>query len=237
MGAASPTCRLPKFTGSGVCALALARRKTEPVTLTVCEASAVLASPLVPVPSLVRVMVAVPFLLPAATVVMPTLRLVLLVRPAPSRVKEPALVVTPPVAPPMVASSFSEKPSFGTLLVILSNWLGAAAPTWKLPKFTGSGVCAVGLAKRNADPVIVRFCSATLSKLLITCTTCPVSAPALVALKVTPRLPVAAPSASGPKFEAVTPAPLSRASVILPPFAKVWRAPRSDGPVVPALLT
>ena len=56
------------MTGSGACALALARRNTEPFTLTVCDASGVVPRPLVPVPSEVRRIVAVPLLFPTVPV-------------------------------------------------------------------------------------------------------------------------------------------------------------------------
>ena len=123
-----------------------AKKLTWPLTFTVCEVSDVFASPLVPVPSEVSDIVAVPFLLPALEVLMPTARLVLLVDPAASRLNEPPLVVTPPVALPILASSFSENPSFETLFVMLRDCDGAVSPTWTIPKFTGSGVCTLGEA-------------------------------------------------------------------------------------------
>ena len=92
-------------------------------------------------------MVAVPLLAPAVAVFTPTFRLVLLVACGASSVNEPP-AVTPAVAPPMLALSFSEKPSLAAGLESVRFWL-VAAPTRSLPKFTGSGVCRLGCASRN----------------------------------------------------------------------------------------
>ena len=77
-----------------------------------------------------------------------TLKLVLSVEPGASKLKEPPLVVASPVAPPMLALSFSLKPSLAAVFVRLSNWLAKLSPTWMLPRFTGSGVCAPATARR-----------------------------------------------------------------------------------------
>ena len=84
-------------------------------------------------------------------------------------------------------------------------------------------------ARLKAAPWIARFWLLVLSKLLRMCTCWPVNAPALVALKVTARLPVLPPCAAL-QFDAVTPAPLKRPSVMLPPFTLVWIAPIKPGP-------
>ncbi len=76
--------------------------------VTVEPVKLVLASPLVPEPSEVSVNAAVPLRAPATLVFSPTIRLLPLVAPAPSRLIEPLLVVALPVAPPRLASSFSE---------------------------------------------------------------------------------------------------------------------------------
>ena len=60
-------------------------------------------SPLVVTPVEARLSVAVPLIAPAVAVLMPTLRLELSVELAARLVSEPPLVVTPVVAPPMLA--------------------------------------------------------------------------------------------------------------------------------------
>src|SRR5262245_290701 len=98
-------------------------------------------------------MVAEPALLPAMLVLMPTDRLLLSVAPGNKLVNDPALVMTPPVGDPIKALSASEKPSFAALFVTDRICEGAASPTWKLPKLTGSGVWAEAVARRKTDPV------------------------------------------------------------------------------------
>ncbi len=63
----------------------------------------------------------------------------------------------------------------------------------------------------------------------------PTSAPAELALNVTPSGPLFAPDAIGARLLAVRPAPPSRESVMLPPFTLVWMAVRTCGlaPAVP----
>ena len=85
-----PTRWLASTTGSGVWALAAARRYTSPETLTVWLPIPRAEKPLVPVPSEARAIVAVPLLAPALLVSTPTLRLLLSVAPAPNRLKLPA---------------------------------------------------------------------------------------------------------------------------------------------------
>jgi hypothetical protein len=109
-------------------------------------------SPLVPVPSDASVTVAVPERAPALDVSMPTTRLVLLLACGASSVKLP-LAVTPAVAPPIDALSFSEKPSFGAVLAIVSACV-AVLPTRTLPKSTGFGAAALGLARRKTLPTV-----------------------------------------------------------------------------------
>ena len=65
--------------------------------MTVWLGRLVLASPLVPAPSDVSEMVAVPFLIPAVAVLMPTARLVELVAPGFKLAIDPPLVVAAPV--------------------------------------------------------------------------------------------------------------------------------------------
>ena len=83
---------------------------------------------------------------------------------------------------------------------------------------------------------MVRFCAATLSKLFAMCTTWLLSGeytPAVATVSVTSRFVLVPPAATGPKLPAVTPLPLRRESVMLPPWTLVWSAPRRLGP--PAL--
>src|SRR5262245_5338994 len=120
-GAGSPTWKLPKSTGSGVWAEAIARRKTDPVTFTVCEASGVSPRPLEPIPSEASEIDAVPDLFPAAAVPMPIARLLLFFAPGANNEKLPLFVVTPPVAEPIEAFSLSEKPPLRALFVSVRN--------------------------------------------------------------------------------------------------------------------
>ena len=76
-----------------------------------------------------------------------------------------------------------------------------------------------------------------LSKLLTIATDWPASGasePAAATVMTTSR-ESDPPVASGPQLPAVTPQPDRRGSVMLPPLAPVWTAPRSAGPVVPVL--
>ena len=57
----------------------------------------------------------------------------------------------------------------------------------------------------------------------------PVRAPGVLVSKVTVSRPLSEPEAMGARFDAVTPAPLRRLSVMLPPFTLVWIAVRTCG--------
>ncbi len=117
-----------------------------PLTFTVCVPMPVVPKPLVPVPSEFNVIVPVPVLLPALAVLMPMTRLLMLLDPAASKLNYP-LAVALPVAPPRLALSFSLKPSVDALLLSVSAVL-AVSPTWKFPSATGSGECALAVARR-----------------------------------------------------------------------------------------
>ena len=113
----SLTRKLPRSTGFGVTSIC-ARRYTAPVTATSCDASAVMPSSLLPVPSDSKSIVATPDLSPAVAVSIATVIDVLSVCCGPSRLNDPPFVVTPPVVPPTLAFNASEKPSSGASLVI-----------------------------------------------------------------------------------------------------------------------
>ena len=75
------------------------------------------------------------------------------------------------------------------------------------------------------------------SKLLMMLTACPASGantPAAPTVTTTSRCSDD-PAATGPQLPATTPLPDRRASVMLPPLAASWIAPRSAGPELPVL--
>src|SRR5215831_17585114 len=239
-----PTRTLPRSTGFGAAALGLASRNTlptvsiTPVTPTAWLGNAVMPRPLVPAPSDANCTVTVSLTLPAAAVLRPTAMLLELLDPAARPAMLPDDVMRGSLAPPKPALSFSEKPSFGARLAIVSA-CETTSPTWTLPNATGATV--FGCARRyaaapGARPNVTTWLR-VFSKLLTIATACPVngaSAPAVPTVTTTSReseLPVA----SGPQLPAVTPLPERRGSVMLPPLTVVWSAPRSAGPVVPVL--
>src|SRR5260221_293234 len=136
---------MPKLTV--VPALADARRKTFPVKLTVCEESALVPRPLVPTPSEVRRIAALPALAPAVVVSRPTDRLELFVAPAASRLNEPDAVAAPASAP-KPALRDSENPSLAARLLTVRSCDGAS-PMWTLPKLIESGKWALADARRK----------------------------------------------------------------------------------------
>src|SRR5580698_2740042 len=113
---AALTWTLPKLTGLGVAVDAAARRYTVPVAVIVCALSAVVPRPSMLVPSEISEITADPDLMPTVPVFNVTLRLLLSVDWAVSPVNDPATEIDP-AAEPMLASSASEKPSFGSVLV------------------------------------------------------------------------------------------------------------------------
>ena len=103
--------------------------------------------PLVPAPFEAKFTVAVPFTVPAAEVLTPINILVVLVAPAPRRLTLPLVVMRPSEVPPKLASSFSEKPSLATLLV-MERACCTVSPTWTLPKLKAPALLICALAKR-----------------------------------------------------------------------------------------
>ena len=192
-----------------------------PFTVSVCGVSAVLLRPLPATATEVGLNETVPECAPTVVSVSRTLNDVLSDAPAARLVIVP-LATRFPEGPENSASKLSVKP--GTRTAVFDAVTATAAnvpPSRTLRSGTGFGERGPAMAKRKAAPVMARFCSCTLSKLLTKWTVWPVSAPGALALKVTVRMPLLPPTAMGPKFPAVTPAPPRRRSVMLPPLGEV----------------
>ena len=188
-------------------------------------------SPLDPMPSDTPLIVTVPDRSPAAEVSTPTrIELLSLAPPARPAIGLPANVALPVAGPKLVLRTSVKAPAGAVLVTV--NCCNKPPPIRWFASTTGFGVTppAASEARLYAAPVKARFWLLVLSKLFSTCTCWPFSAPADVPLKVTLKLPLDVPAASGPKPDTVTPPPESRISVMLPPLTPVCNAPRSAGP-------
>ena len=163
----------------------------------------------------------------------PTVKLELSLESAPSCSSDP-LVVAEPVVPPKVALSDSEKPSAAAVFSMVKS-CSETSFSRTFPKTTE--LVTFAAERRNAVPVISSDWPATFSKLLVRFIDWPTRSPTRVAAKFTSRSADSLPVATRPRFDEVTPDPLSWLSVMLPPLAPGWIATRKSGPVVPVLPT
>src|SRR5580658_7948065 len=149
------------------------------------------------VPSEISEITAVPDLTPSLDVFSVTDRPPTLLTLAASPVNDPAAEIAP-VAEPMLASSASENPSSGAVLVKV-NPRETASSTWLLP--TSMGGCATGdaTARLNTVPVAVTVCvpiavvprpSMPVPSEISEITADPDWAPAAPVFSVTARLPL-----------------------------------------------
>src|SRR5207302_7269330 len=107
-----------------------------------------------------KLRIALPDLAPAEVVSTPTTIWVVSVAPGASDgglavplPNAPAALTVALLVPAVLPIRLSEKPSFGTLLVIDSAWF-CAVPIRTLPKLTGNDVLIDGLAKRTTVPLL-----------------------------------------------------------------------------------
>jgi hypothetical protein len=186
----------------------------------------------VPVPSDAKWTVTAPLTLPAAAVFRPTTMLLESLRPAPSRPTLPPKVIRGSSALPKLALSFSEKPSFGARLLIVSAWLTAVADVDVAEGDRGEGVrLGQAVGRAPAAKAKVTTWLRVLSKLLTIATDWPLSGAS------EPAAPTGHDHVAGERGARRERAPVAgghaaareRGSVMLPPLTPVWTAPRRAG--------
>src|ERR1700682_4624354 len=148
-------------------------------------------------------MVTVPLRAPAALVLSVAAIALLFEAPPGSRLTDPPLLPALPVLAPKLAFNPSVNGPAGAVFLTVSVWL-SVSPTCAFVNTTGEGVVAPAAKLKAAEPLpgtMESVWAATLSKLFAMCTACPDSGentPEVGTVKVTARLPLLAPVATGP---------------------------------------